>query len=791
LRRQFYTDKKSEKVGMSANAAITWIDRLLFPETGKHLNDLQIFTIEQVLLGRKYVEIAEDYHCTEGHVKDIAAALWQILSQLVGERVTKTNLRSIVQRHGSTVGSTPPLGTDYQFIGRDGEIARIAELAQQGQRTIVIQGEGGVGKTTLAQQYLKTCGCDLVLELLMAKETAQITPAEIVVEEWLRQDLQIEPGREFGVSLLRLKRQLSSRKIGILIDNLEPALDRDGRVISTQRGYLELFRILTDRQLLGMTLITSRDKLCEAELNLIHYRLSGLNLDTWHSYFNYRQIPTSIDEVKLFHQNYGGNAKAMEIIVGNIWADFDGDIVAYTQANLDVQEIETSLQQPIANQFDRLQQLDPDAYQLLCRAGCYRYQDLARVHGDALACLLWDVEPRQRQKIITALKNRSLIEAHRGEYWLHPAIRAEGIARLRTTDHWIEANHQAAKVWTDSVTKLIDLPAATTALEAYYHYLEIDDFDRAAQVLLKPRDNQWGQFLPLASSLYRMGLIQPALAAITQILPSLPLSRQHAELSNILGDLYWIIGRVHEAIEMQQQAIICADNCASKLDKEHNFHDLYCLQILEIDSLLSMGLYHIDLWELTAASSLFERVIQLADQTNHDRWAQKAKICLALVRSVLGDLDLASQLLIEIEPLITQKKWTGSSAYFLQIIGQAYTNLGDYHRAETIYQQTLTFCQTGNYLQTQARTLTGLAQIQRLQGNLAAARQTHLQAIEILDQIGAKCDLAEAYYQAGLTWHQAGDFNQAQVYWQVYADRLFTEIAAPQQLAKLKLAMEI
>jgi hypothetical protein len=54
----------------------------------------------------------------------------------------------------------------------------------------------------------------------MARETAQITPAEIIVEEWLRQDLQIEPGREFGIALLRLKRQLNSRKIGILIWNL-------------------------------------------------------------------------------------------------------------------------------------------------------------------------------------------------------------------------------------------------------------------------------------------------------------------------------------------------------------------------------------------------------------------------------------------------------------------------------------------------------------------------------------------------------------------------------------------
>jgi adenylate kinase family enzyme len=256
---------------MNIDTAINWIDRLLVIETGKHLSDLQIFIIEQVWLGRKYVEIA--------------AALWQLLSQLLLERVTKTNLKSILQRHASILSPSTKKIDNRQFIGRYLAIANLDEFIEQGQRTIVIQGEGGVGKTTLAQQYLKTCGCDLILELSMAKETDRITPAEIVVEEWLRQDFQIEPGREFGVTLLRLKRQLSTHRVEILMDNLEPALDRDERIILAHRSYLELFRVLTDRQLSGVTLITSHDRLCEVDLNLIHYRLLGLDIDTWQTYF--------------------------------------------------------------------------------------------------------------------------------------------------------------------------------------------------------------------------------------------------------------------------------------------------------------------------------------------------------------------------------------------------------------------------------------------------------------------------------------------------------------------------
>jgi tetratricopeptide (TPR) repeat protein len=768
---------------MNVDTAINWIDRLLKSDTGKHLNDLQIFIIEQVWQGRKYIEIATDYHCTEGHVKDIAAALWQLLSQLLGERVTKTNLKSILQRHVILPIAQPNSIVNYQFIGRAGAISRLDELIGQGQRTIVIQGEGGVGKTILAQQYLKTCGCDLILELSMAKETAQITPAEIVVEEWLSQDLQLEPGREFGVALLRLKRQLSTRKIGILIDNLEPALDRDGRIVASHRNYVELLRVVTDRQLSGVTLITSRDRLCEIDLNLMHYRLSGLDLHTWQTYFKYRQIPADLSAISPLHQTYGGNAKAMEIIAGNICTDFDRDISVYLDTR-ELQSSEAGLQQLISNQFDRLQILDPDAYQLLCRAGCYRYQDLSRVKLDALLCLLWDVEPARRSIVINALKNRSLIEFQSGLYWLHPAVRAEAIARLRHTESLTKAHCQAANYWISSVDKIVDISTAITALEAYYHYVEIGDFSQAAIVLLQPLDNQWGQFLPLASNLYRMGSIQPVLIAIAHIIPALPQDRCTAELANILGDLYWIIGRVHQAIETQKKTIHYTTTALTKIDRNDRSHHSHCLKILNIDSLLSVGLYHLDLWELNEARNLFQIVINLATNTIRDRWAQKAIVCLALVESYLDNFETSSQLLAKLESDIDRVS-TGSSAYFFQKVGQIYTNLGDLDRAETIYQQTLTFCQTGSYLQTQGRTLTSLAQLHRLQGNRSIAQTTHIHAIEILDRLGAKCDLADAYTQAGLTWQQAGDLTQSQIYWDC-ARQLFTEINAPQQLAKIE-----
>ena len=235
---------------MSADAALVWADALIFSSTGAHLNDLQATILRQVWQGHRYTEIAQHYGCTEGHAKDAGAQLWQTLSQSLGEKVTKANVRAVWERH--QVGKTPdnggqpvvadasgtkataPVQETPNFVGRTDAIAHLNRLEHQGIKAIVIQGAGGLGKTTLAQQYLQTQGFEIILEVLMAKETENVTPVEGVMEEWLRRDLNEEPGREFGVTLARLKRHLHRRRIGVLIDNLEPALDHQGRLLLPQ-----------------------------------------------------------------------------------------------------------------------------------------------------------------------------------------------------------------------------------------------------------------------------------------------------------------------------------------------------------------------------------------------------------------------------------------------------------------------------------------------------------------------------------------------------------------------------
>ncbi|MBE9046188.1 ATP-binding protein [Pleurocapsales cyanobacterium LEGE 10410] len=787
---------------MDVEAVVILVDREVYRYTKNHLNDLQQTIVALVWQGRKYWEIADEYGCTEGHAKDTGSLLWKLLSKAWGKKVTKSNFRSLLKRQLKSLTKIEQTITELtstavelvssntlntNFFGRQQAIATLQNLASRGNKIIVLQGEGGVGKTTLARHFLAQQGFELILEVLMAKETANIVAVASVVEEWLQRDLNEDSGKEFGVTLARFKRYLEQHRVGILIDNLEPALDNDGRFITSHRDYVELLRILASPQVRSTTIVTSRDRLCEAEIDLTHYRLSGLDLAAWQGYFDAHQIETKPTTLAPIHQTYGGNAKAMGILCGIIQEDYQGDIKQYWQENCQDPLVKTDLKNLVASQFARLQRLDPQAYLLLCRLGCYRYQD-AEVSLPGLLCLLWDIENSQR-RMIESLRNRSLLEFAGGRYWLHPMVRAEARARLQSSpQEWETAHRQVANFFTARIIRIDSIQDGLTALEACYHYLELKDYAAAARVILQSRENQWGQFLTLGTTLYRLGIVQPLLTAIARIIEHTEHLRHHSELNNILGDLYWTTGKVHQAIACQQQTIVTSQNCRQLISQTpENKHDLYYWRMLEVDSLLSLGLYNTDLWELATAADLFQQVIDLADNTKHHSWSEKAALGLALVNSHANASDSPAyivsrlyELIIDLEDQIYN---TGRFAYFMQILGQILFNHRQIEPATTIWHRAIAFSQSGHYTQIKAKSLIGLGKIER-QHNFDRAYTYHQQATELLDKIAAKCDLAEAYFQWGITC-RVKDLVQSQDFFQ-RAIAIYRQIPAPKQIERIR-----
>ncbi len=728
------------------------------------------------------------------------------------------------------------------FFGRDDDLARLNTLINQHQKMIVIQAPGGLGKTTLARQYLDNQGFDLVLSLEIAREAENITSVESVVEEWLKQYFEEEPGREFGITLARLKKHLQNRQVGILIDSLEPALDKHGRFIQNHSRYLELFRVLADATVQSFTIITSRERLFDDRIDIIyHYYLSELGVSAWQEFLAFHEVKIDISLLEEMHIKYGGNAKAMNILLGSIETDYEGDATAYWQENCTL--VEPGLKNLVVNQFNRLQNLNPNAYKLLCRLGCYRYQDIPQVTEDALLALLWDIPDQQKCiYIIRSLKNLRLFEFAKGKYWLHTVIKEESIKRLKSSQEWEEVNRKAAEFWRGSVKSIRTMEDAKKAFEAYYHYECIHDFEQAGYIIIQRRNGCWSFDEMLAFSYYRMG-------ALTQVISILNLLKEKIKSEYLLASIYSIegiinlvSGNMNIAINYLHQSLAMA-NCILN-NFENNQIDISYDEIilLIVKNQIHLSFYYIDIWELEAAinileptKSWIENIIRKGDKNlklkiekyqvtvwlhlallySYFNTEEKYILPQSLAKKVYYSLftgifaEIVYYMILNLETLLINAgletevnfcRWR--KIYALLKLGLIYKNLGNIKKSFKIYNAAIEFSQAessygwiesaqelnynSHYNPLVAKVLTGLAELYRIQDNFEEALFKHSQSIEIFHKIsGNRCDLAEAYFQLGLTYQKMGDFKNSQINFDE-AIILFTAVAAPRQVEKVE-----
>jgi tetratricopeptide (TPR) repeat protein len=745
-------------------------------------------------------ELEHEVRCTQERMKELTSAVKEggldpstirkILKAKDG--VDPESIRCLFTTFGLQLdeadlvsSSRLQIQADPNFVGRDRAIGDLNTLVSRGAKVIVIQARGGVGKTTLARKYLQQ-EFGSYLEFPIAKETKDIASIESLIEEKLRQ-LGEEPGREFFVSLDRLKRKLQDEPIGILIDNLEPALDSAGKFIEPHRRYVELLRILADPVVRSLTVITSRERLHEASVKVQHYPLSSLDVAAWKRFFQLQQLSTDTPALANLHHAYGGNAKAMEIVCSAIQTDYNNDIEAYWQTNRDDLLIEQDLEDLVTQQFDRLQQIDLDAYNLLCRMGGYRYQDVPTVPIEGLLCLLWDVSENRQRRVIRALQERSLVEVENGEYWLHPVIRSEAIGRLRRGKDWEIANRRVAIFWTERIKTAETIKEALKAFEAYYHYLQIDDKESAGEVIVTRREvRETRGTLCLGDSFYRLSLTQQIITAINQVIDSINSRFSLAEISSILGDAYWVIGDTKRGLEYQEKV----DTIVTQLLSESTLkkRDLWRAESIRIYSFITRGFYKIDLWELEEAKSLFLKVIGYSTLPGFERPVKKASFCLAFIYSSLGLKQEAHDLAEQLYDEFFATENTELSSFYLCFLALTYKNLKHPEKALEIYNLIVAELEFSHYKHSRARALNGLAEIHREQRNFKKSLQINLEAIEILNEIGAKYDLSHSYYQLGLTYQIMGEDEESKKNFQ-NAIQLFTEMEAPKQVERVRRSM--
>ena len=314
---------------------------------------------------------------------------------------------------------------NLSFLGREATTNDFQEFLHQGHKLILIQGEAGIGKTTVAREFLADQSFERVLKL-----DSFTTPIEIVVQEWLEKYFQETPSSHFSISLSRLRSQLQEHRVGILIDGLETILQQ-GRVRPEYQDYIEFLKTLSDGQLQSFTLITSREPLHEPELsgkNLISYKLRPLSLAAWNLFLSDRKItiePTALEEM---HRAYGGNAQAMKLLSYTIHEESQGNLAYWWKRYQNNLLCHPPLNSLIEHQFQKLKQDSPLAYKLLCRMGVYPYP----VAEEEVLALLRDVEYNQHKSVLQVLKDCALVQSKNERYSLYPIVREQALELLNS-----------------------------------------------------------------------------------------------------------------------------------------------------------------------------------------------------------------------------------------------------------------------------------------------------------------------------------------------------------------------
>ncbi|BAU09861.1 WD-40 repeat protein [Leptolyngbya sp. NIES-3755] len=76
------------------NQLLTLVEQLLYP---RPLTKVQTIVLQESWNSRGYREIARDHGYDEGFIRNVGSELWRLMTDVLGQKVTKSNVRWMLQ----------------------------------------------------------------------------------------------------------------------------------------------------------------------------------------------------------------------------------------------------------------------------------------------------------------------------------------------------------------------------------------------------------------------------------------------------------------------------------------------------------------------------------------------------------------------------------------------------------------------------------------------------------------------------------------------------------------------
>ncbi len=499
---------------MTIDEALLFLDSLL---TQEHLNDVHILVLRQTWEGRSYPEIAKSAGYDAEYIKFVGFHLWQVLSRVFGEKVTKSNVQSVVRRKAQqaqiTVASSNnqlisnnineevhqnstvihPIATDVTiinksldwgeaidvsiFYGRAEELALLEKwLIVDRCRLVTLLGMGGIGKTSLSIKVAERIQEQfdyIVWRSLRNAPSILDLLAELIKFISKQQETNLPATVDARIS--RLMHYLQKHRCLLILDNVESILqegERTGRYRNGYEGYGQLLRCLADINHKSTLLLTSREKPIDLgakegkNFPVRSLQLTGLTTPEAREFFQGIGVFQGSDsEWDILVSHYARNPLALKMVAPAIRELFESSLTNFLEVLNQGAFIFDDIRNLLDRQFNRLSSLEKKIMYWL--AINREPVSLAELQQDLVA----KFTVKALLEVLGSLVRRSLIEKTSDGYTQQPVVMEYMTERL------IE------KVCNEITNSEIDLIGSHALLKATAkEYIR----DTQARLILKP-----------------------------------------------------------------------------------------------------------------------------------------------------------------------------------------------------------------------------------------------------------------------------------------------------------------
>ncbi|MBS9772440.1 NB-ARC domain-containing protein [Trichodesmium erythraeum] len=350
---------------MKVEEALEVLETVLPPGS---LNAVKKMVFSQAWEDKGYSEIAEQAGYDPDYIKGVAANLWQSISNVLDEKVTKKNFRALLrqkfgiqksfiaktelntQQHLTSLSSCETNKIVYKskvidwgeaidvsvFYGRSQELNQLQKyIIADGCRLIALLGMGGIGKTAVAAKVATQLQSEF--DYIIWRSLRHSPPLKIMLRELISffSHQKCTQGE-----LSKLLEYLRQSRCLIILDSVETILKAGctGYYRSGYENYSQLFQLISETSHSSCLILTSREKLPEvAALESIDTAVRSLQLfgskEIAKALLETREISGSEAQKQQLSEYYGYSPLALKIVTTSIKDLFDGDLKEFLQHN--------------------------------------------------------------------------------------------------------------------------------------------------------------------------------------------------------------------------------------------------------------------------------------------------------------------------------------------------------------------------------------------------------------------------------------------------------------------------